>query len=161
MENQPDPTSPNKQEESTQQESNMEKIFLNKNNNLLRKESQASKRNQYGHKVAYLVEQSWPEGMIVREREMERQYKKLFDTLKYTERGILGNDSIGVKLSEVETQPIEWLWRGRIPFGKITILDGDPGVGKSLLALTIAACVSTGRPMPDSTLAAYHVEVER
>ncbi len=40
MENQPDPTSPNKQEESTQQESNMEKIFLNKNNNLLRKESQ-------------------------------------------------------------------------------------------------------------------------
>jgi len=151
MENQPDPTSPNKQEESTQQESNMEKIFLNKNNNLLRKESQASKRNQFGHKVAYLVEQSWPEGMIVREREMERQYKKLFDTLKYTERGILGNDSIGVKLSEVETQPIEWLWRGRIPFGKITILDGDPGVGKSLLALTIAACVSTGRPMPDST----------
>jgi len=150
MENQPDSTSSNKQEESTQQESNMEKIFLNKNNNLLRKESQARKRNQFGHKVVSLVERSYPEGMLT-EREMERQCKILFDTMKYTERGILGNDSIGVKLTEVETLPIEWLWRGRIPFGKITILDGDPGVGKSLLALTIAACVSTGRPLPGST----------
>ena len=150
MNNLPDPTSTDKQEESTQQEFNMKKIFLNKNNNLLRKESQARKRNQFGHKVVSLVERSYPEGMLT-EREMERQCKKLFDTMKYTERGILGNDSIGVKLTEVETLPIEWLWRGRIPFGKITILDGDPGVGKSLLALTIASCVSTGRPLPGST----------
>ena len=150
MENQPDSTSSNKQEESTQQKSNMENIILNKNNNLLRKESQARKRNQFGHKVVSLVERSYPEGMLT-EREMERQCKILFDTMKYTERGILGNDSIGVKLTEVETLQIEWLWRGRIPFGKITLLDGDPGVGKSLLALTIAACVSTGRPLPDGT----------
>jgi len=151
MENKEDPTPSNKQEESTQQISNMENFILNKNNNLRRKANQASSRNQLGQKVAYLVERSYPEGMIVSEREMERQRKKLFDTMKYTVRGVLGNDSIGVKLTEVETQPIEWLWRGRIPFGKITLLDGDPGVGKSLLALTIAACVSTGRPMPDST----------
>ena len=152
MENQQNPAPSNKQEESTQQESNMEKIFLNKNNNLLRKAIQASKRNQLGQKVAYLAERSWPDGMIVSERAMENLRKKLFDTMKYTERGVLGNDSIGVKLTEVETLPIEWLWRGRIPFGKITLLDGDPGVGKSLLALTIAACVSTGRPLPGSTL---------
>jgi archaellum biogenesis ATPase FlaH len=57
----------------------------------------------------------------------------------------------GVKLSEVKTQQIDWLWQRRIPLGKITILDGDPGMGKSLLAINIAACVSTGRPMPDDT----------
>ena len=53
----------------------------------------------------------------------------------------------GLLLSEVETQDITWLWEKRIPRGKITVLDGDPGMGKSL----IAACVSTGRPMPDGT----------
>jgi archaellum biogenesis ATPase FlaH len=52
-------------------------------------------------------------------------------------------------LSEVETQQVDWLWQGRIPLGKITILDGDPGMGKSLLSIFIAACVSTGHPMPD------------
>src|SRR5258708_3452030 len=57
----------------------------------------------------------------------------------------------GVKLSEVKTQQIDWLWQRRIPLGKITILDGDPGMGKSLLAINIAACISTGRPMPDDT----------
>jgi hypothetical protein len=43
---------------------------------------------------------------------------------------------------------IAWLWRGRIPLGKITILDGDPGLGKSLLTIDIAARLSTGRSMP-------------
>ncbi len=57
----------------------------------------------------------------------------------------------GVKLSEIKTQQIDWLWQRRIPLGKITILDGDPGMGKSLLAINIAACISTGRPMPDDT----------
>ncbi len=52
-------------------------------------------------------------------------------------------------LSEVETQQVDWLWPGRIPLGKITILDGDPGMGKSLLSIFVAACVSTGQPMPD------------
>ncbi len=52
-------------------------------------------------------------------------------------------------LSQVETQQVDWLWQRRIPLGKITILDGDPGMGKSLLAINIAACISTGQPMPD------------
>src|SRR5437763_6171188 len=52
-------------------------------------------------------------------------------------------------LSDVETQQVDWLWQRRIPLGKITILDGDPGMGKSLLSICIAACVSTGQPMPD------------
>ncbi len=60
--------------------------------------------------------------------------------------------SFGTPLSEIKTQHITWLWENRMPQGKITLLEGDPGMGKSLLALDIAAHVSTGRPMPgDST----------
>src|SRR5690242_19316835 len=33
-------------------------------------------------------------------------------------------------LSEVESQQVDWLWHKRVPLGKITILDGDPGMGK-------------------------------
>ncbi len=60
-------------------------------------------------------------------------------------------EALGLFLSEIETQPVHWLWEKRIPLGKITILDGDPGMGKSLLALNLAARVSSGRPMPDGT----------
>jgi len=57
----------------------------------------------------------------------------------------------GTFLSEIATQQLEWLWEKRIPMGKITILEGDPGMSKSLLAIHIAACVTTGCPMPDGT----------
>ena len=57
----------------------------------------------------------------------------------------------GQLLSEVEARQINWLWPGRIPLGKITILDGDPGMGKSLITVDLAARVSTGQPMPDGT----------
>jgi hypothetical protein len=43
---------------------------------------------------------------------------------------------------------ISWLWPGRIPFGKITLLAGDPGLGKSVLMLDVAARLSRGLPMP-------------
>src|SRR5205085_10467784 len=52
---------------------------------------------------------------------------------------------------EVETQEVHWLWQKRIPLGKITLLDGDPGMGKSMLAINLAARVSSGLPMPDGT----------
>lgn len=56
-----------------------------------------------------------------------------------------------VRLSDVEPEMVEWLWPGRIPLGKLTILDGDPGLGKSMVTCDIAARVSTGREMPDGT----------
>jgi putative DNA primase/helicase len=55
--------------------------------------------------------------------------------------------SVGVRLSDVKPERVEWLWRARIPFGKPTILDGDPGLGKSTLTLEIAARVSRGEPL--------------
>jgi RecA-family ATPase len=44
---------------------------------------------------------------------------------------------------------VRWLWPGRIPLGKITVVDGDPGLGKSLLGLDLIACVTTGQALPD------------
>ncbi|MDR2531570.1 MAG: AAA family ATPase [Oscillospiraceae bacterium] len=48
----------------------------------------------------------------------------------------------------VQPKEITWLWQDRIPFGKITILVGDSGLGKTSIALDIAARLTTGRPMP-------------
>lgn len=52
------------------------------------------------------------------------------------------------KLSDVAAEPVKWLWEGRIPLGKVTLLDGEPGLGKSMMALEIAARVSRGATMP-------------
>lgn len=54
--------------------------------------------------------------------------------------------------------PVEWLWPGCIAANKVTILVGDPGVGKTLVALDIAARVSTGRPWPGEPPTTYHRE---
>jgi len=55
----------------------------------------------------------------------------------------------GIKASEVITKPVEWLWDKRIPKGKLTMFDGDPDVGKSVITMDLAARVSTGRTFPD------------
>ena len=56
---------------------------------------------------------------------------------------------ITLALDEVEPKPIEWVWKGKFPRGKVTVISGDPGLGKSLGAIDIAARVSTGRAWPD------------
>jgi hypothetical protein len=53
-----------------------------------------------------------------------------------------------VRLSDVAPEPLRWLWPGRIPAGKITLLDGDPGLGKSTLLCEVAARISRGEPLP-------------
>jgi len=53
------------------------------------------------------------------------------------------------KMSDVKPKDVEWLWPGRFPLGKLTLVVGDPGVGKSFLTIALAAHVSTGRNWPD------------
>src|SRR5438045_28711 len=53
-------------------------------------------------------------------------------------------DEIGILLSQVEPESVTWLWPGRIPMGKLTILDGDPGLGKSVFTMDVAGRVSAG-----------------
>jgi putative DNA primase/helicase len=58
-----------------------------------------------------------------------------------------------VRLSDVRARRLEWLWPERIPLGKLTLLAGDPGLGKSFLSLDIASRVTTGRAWPDDSRA--------
>ena len=59
------------------------------------------------------------------------------------------SEAIVVRLSDVQEQQVEWLWPNRIPLGKLTLLAGDPGLGKSFVTVDIAARVSTGTGWPD------------
>ncbi|MGI9048030.1 MAG: AAA family ATPase [Rubrobacteraceae bacterium] len=58
---------------------------------------------------------------------------------------------IGVILSSVKPERVEWLWQGRIPKGKLSLVDGDPGTGKSALTADLTARVSSGGSWPDGT----------
>lgn len=53
-----------------------------------------------------------------------------------------------IKASEIEPKEIEWLWYPFIPYGKVTLLQGDPGDGKSTFMLTIAALLTRGESLP-------------
>ncbi len=54
-----------------------------------------------------------------------------------------------IRVSDVQAEAVEWLWPGRLPLGKVTVLDGDPGLGKSTMTLDLAARVTTAAAMPD------------
>lgn len=56
------------------------------------------------------------------------------------------------RLADVTAERVEWLWPGRLPRGKLVVLDGDPSVGKSTVTLDLVARVTTGRPMPGEQL---------
>jgi RecA-family ATPase len=53
-----------------------------------------------------------------------------------------------ITMRDVKPETVEWLWEPYIPYGKITLLQGDPGDGKTTTATAIAAAVSTGATLP-------------
>lgn len=53
-------------------------------------------------------------------------------------------------LSTVKREPVKWLWPGRIPRGKVTLLCGDPGLGKSFVTMDMAARVTACQDWPDA-----------
>ena len=61
---------------------------------------------------------------------------------------VAANRLVVRRASDIAPQPVRWLWPGRLPLGKVTLLAGEPGLGKSQLTCEIAASVSTGREWP-------------
>lgn len=66
------------------------------------------------------------------------------------------NGGVFIDMNAITIRPVEWLWPTWLARGKLAMLDGDPSLGKSTLALTLAARVSTGTPFPDE-----HPDVRR
>ena len=64
-----------------------------------------------------------------------------------------------IKMSDVQSQEIEWLWFPFIPYGKLTIIQGDPGDGKTTLVLNIAAKLSKGERLDENMNIAEPVNV--
>jgi hypothetical protein len=73
------------------------------------------------------------------------------DTMPLLKQGSKVSLPVGTLLSDVQTKELRWLWQRHLPLGKLTTLDGDGGLGKSMLALDLAARVSSGHAMPDGT----------
>jgi len=55
------------------------------------------------------------------------------------------------RLCDIQPEKLEWLWPDRIPLGKLTLLAGDPGLGKSFVTCDISARISSGRAWPDDS----------
>jgi putative DNA primase/helicase len=62
----------------------------------------------------------------------------------------------GVLASDVRPEPIKWLWEKWVPRCEITMLDGDPGMGKSVITVDLAARVTKAWNMPDGSEAQLH-----
>lgn len=52
---------------------------------------------------------------------------------------------------DIQPERVDWLWPSFLPAGKLAVLDGDPGLGKSTVTIDLAARVSRGLPMPDGS----------
>lgn len=55
-----------------------------------------------------------------------------------------------INMADIEATEVKWLWYPYIPYGKITIIQGDPGEGKTTLILNLAAMLSNGEKLPES-----------
>lgn len=53
------------------------------------------------------------------------------------------------RAADITPERVRWLWPGYIPFGKVAIVDGDPGLGKSTLLIDVAARLSVGAELPN------------
>ncbi|MBL7215217.1 MAG: AAA family ATPase [Phycisphaerae bacterium] len=69
---------------------------------------------------------------------------------KPPESAAIEGEIITIVLSDVEGKEIQWFWPNRIPSGMLSLLVGNPGVGKSFLTMYICSRVSTGEDWPDA-----------
>lgn len=54
-----------------------------------------------------------------------------------------------IRMSDVELTPVDWLWKPYLPFGKLSVLQGNPGEGKTYFAMHLAAACTNGKLMPN------------
>ncbi len=78
------------------------------------------------------------------------ELERTFESILSRERRKTGRRPALINLADVEAEEVEYLWPPYLPRRKLTLIEGDPGVGKTWLALAITAAVTSGRqPGPD------------
>jgi hypothetical protein len=81
----------------------------------------------------------------------EQLEQMLLTKLSELRKNRTGPGPILTCLADVEPKEIDWLWLRRIALGKLTLIAGDPGLGKSFVTLDMIAKVTTGSPWPDGS----------
>jgi hypothetical protein len=94
--------------------------------------------------------------IIVLGKIKDKRYKRLVKILSSTtpeqaEEALNETEPVGILLSEVKPQSVNWFWYPRLAFGKMSMLDGDPGLGKSNILADLIARVTNGSLIPDNT----------
>ena len=87
----------------------------------------------------------WNEVLQHREEISNRKYIAETITLKEPAE----EPPVPIRMSEVQEVAVEWLWEPYLPFGKLTILQGNPGEGKTYFAMQLAAACTNRRPLPN------------
>ena len=64
-----------------------------------------------------------------------------------------------ISMSEINAEEVQWLWYPYIPLGKLTIIQGDPGEGKTSFILAVIAALTRGEPLPECERAAEPMNV--
>lgn len=64
-----------------------------------------------------------------------------------------------ISMNEIETEEVKWLWYPYIPLGKLTIVQGDPGEGKTSVVLAVIAALTRGDALPECETAAEPMNV--
>jgi hypothetical protein len=83
---------------------------------------------------------------------VDRVLQHLYEAFKgYLPQIVAELEPIILNGEDIEPEDVEWLWIGRVPRRKLVVYEGDPGLGKSLAALDLAARLSSGSAMPDGT----------
>ena len=96
----------------------------------------------------------WDREVVKSPEQFEQRKKEIDNTIDGILKRELNNRKDGMTnavvacLADVQSSSINWLWFGRIALGKITLIAGDPSLGKSLLTTTLAAYISKGYKWP-------------
>lgn len=98
-----------------------------------------------------LVEFVAARGGIQNAAEIAAEITRLADVAPLAEFVPQKGDAISTCMADVEPEELQWLWPKRLPLGKLTLLVGDPGLGKSFITIDLTARITSGKPWPDDS----------
>ena len=117
--------------------------------------------DEAGNTAAMRLAQAIPDGIeVVRFSPMLKDWNEVlchaeqFPNKRYHAENVVLKESIVekpvpvIRMSEVVSTNVEWLWKPYIPFGKVSILQGNPGEGKTYFAMQLAAACTGRKPLP-------------